>query len=53
MFRNLDGGMGRLALDLPAALGRDVNGDDGAYGRREVDRATETFVRWFDCWAGR
>jgi len=40
--------MGRLALDLPAALGRDC---DEGYGR-ELDRTTERFVRWFDCWAG-
>lgn len=45
-FRKVSG-MGRLALDLPAVLGRDC---EDVYGR-ETDRATERFVRWFDCWA--
>lgn len=40
--------MGRLALDLPRVLGRDS--EEQVYGR-EMDRATEQFVSWFDCWA--
>jgi hypothetical protein len=43
--------MGRLALDLPTALGQDCEEDANGHG--ELDRTTEQFVRWFDCWAGR
>jgi len=44
--------MGRFRLDLPATLGEDGTGSERTTYAADVDRATVTFLRWFDCWAG-
>lgn len=45
--------MGRLTLDLPTALGADGTGARAeTVSGRTGDRATATFLDWFDSWAG-